>query len=79
MTPYKALALQTTCFAVNNCKNRVEADAKNRHTLQRLAAQIRASKAFIGQDLKLVVLPEYFLSGFPMGETMDAWREKACF
>ena len=79
MLPYKALALQITCFAVNNCKNRVEADAKNRHTLQRLAAQIRASKAFIGQDLKLIVLPEYFLSGFPMGETMDAWREKACF
>jgi predicted amidohydrolase len=79
ITPYKALALQTTCFAVNRCKNREEADAKNRQTLHRLAAQIRASKAFIGQDLKLVVLPEYFLTGFPMGESIESWREKACF
>jgi predicted amidohydrolase len=78
-TPYKALALQTTCFAVNNCKNREEADIKNRQTLQRINAQIRASKAFIGTDLKLVVLPEYFLTGFPMGESIEAWREKACF
>jgi predicted amidohydrolase len=79
ITPYKALALQTTCFAINRCKNRGEADEKNRQTLQRLAAQIRASKAFIGQDLKLVVLPEYFLTGFPMGESIETWREKACF
>jgi len=47
-------------------------------TLDRLDAQIRASKAFIGQDTKLVVLPEYFLTSFPLGETMPQWRDKAC-
>jgi predicted amidohydrolase len=25
-----------------------------------------------------VVLPEYFLTGFPMGETFEAWQAKAC-
>jgi predicted amidohydrolase len=24
------------------------------------------------------VLPEYFLTGFPLGESMDDWRERAC-
>jgi predicted amidohydrolase len=43
----------------------------------RVGRQIRASRAFIGQDCRLVVLPEYFLTGFPMGETLAEWREKA--
>jgi predicted amidohydrolase len=75
---YKALALQTTCFTVNKAKNRAEAQPIMDATIQRVGDQIRASKAFIGQDLKLVVLPEYFLTGFPMGESIAAWQEKAC-
>jgi predicted amidohydrolase len=75
---YKALALQTTCFTVNKATNRAEAEAIMKATIERIHNQIRASKAFIGQDLKLVVLPEYFLTGFPMGETMAQWQAKAC-
>ena len=75
---YKALALQTTCFTVNKAANRAEAETIMTATIERINAQIRASKAFIGQDLKLVVLPEYFLTGFPMGETMAQWQAKAC-
>ncbi len=78
MTRYKALALQATCHAVNKAKDRVEAEAIMLDTLDRLDAQIRASKAFIGPDTKLVVLPEYFLSSFPLGESIPAWRDKAC-
>ena len=26
---------------------------------------------------RLVVLPEYFLTGFPMGDTVPGWRDKA--
>jgi predicted amidohydrolase len=74
---YKALALQATCQAVNSCNDRSEATAVMRQTIERLGRQIRASKAFIGADLRLVVLPEYFLTGFPMGESLEAWREKA--
>ncbi len=75
---YKALALQVTCDAVNIAKDRAEARAMMERTIQRLNQQIRASKAFIGRDTRLVVLPEYFLTGFPMGESIEGWREKAC-
>ena len=78
MIRYKALALQVTCEAVNKAKDRNEAFGIMEHSLDRLDAQIRASKAFIGRDTRLVVLPEYFLTGFPMGEGLAAWREKAC-
>ena len=47
-------------------------------TIARLGRQIAASKAFIGPQLRLVVLPEYFLTGFPMGETIETWAAKAC-
>jgi predicted amidohydrolase len=47
-------------------------------TIDRLAQQIAASIAFIGPDCRLVVLPEYFLTGFPLAESLTVWAEKAC-
>ena len=78
MESYRAIALQTKCFAVNRAKNRDEASEIMSRTIERLSKQIFASIAFIGFDTKLVVLPEYFLTSFPLGETIDEWREKAC-
>lgn len=75
---YKALALQLTCPAVNSARDRIEARSRMEATVARVHRQIRASKAFIGPDLRLVVLPEYFLTGFPMGETLAEWADKAC-
>ncbi len=75
---YKALALQTECIAINSCKNRDGAYVKMEETLQKILAETRGSKAFIGPALKLVVLPEYFLTSFPLGESLEEWREKAC-
>lgn len=75
---YKALALQTVCHAVNSLQTREEVVAHMRREIQRIGAQIRASIAFIGRDTRLVVLPEYFLTGFPMGESIENWRYKAC-
>lgn len=75
---YRAIALQTKCFAVNYAKTKAEADAIIKKTIARLSQQIFASIAFVGFDTKLVVLPEYFLTGFPMGESVEAWRDKAC-
>lgn len=75
---YKALALQTECFAINSCKDRKSAYALMQQSLNTVLAETRGSKAFIGPDLKLVVLPEYFLTSFPFGESLDQWREKAC-
>lgn len=34
-------------------------------------------QAFSGLEVRLVVLPEYFLTGFPMGESVGVWQDKA--
>jgi len=78
MNIYKALALQTTCHAINKAKSRKEAFEMMKDSIAGIGKQIRASKAFIGPDTQLVVLPEYFLSSFPLGESMSEWQDKAC-
>jgi predicted amidohydrolase len=75
---FRALALQVTCHAVNQACDRAEAAALMQKTIDRLAGQIAASIAFIGADCRLIVLPEYFLTGFPLGESLAGWAEKAC-
>ena len=75
---FRALALQVTCHAVNQAGDRAEASSLMQKAIARLARQIAASIAFIGSDCRLIVLPEYFLTGFPMGESIAAWAEKAC-
>ncbi|GAB2566499.1 nitrilase-related carbon-nitrogen hydrolase [Spirosoma areae] len=74
---YKALALQLTCQTVNACQTRDEAEAVMLQTIQRIDQQIAASIGFIGRDTLLVVVPEHFLTGPPMDETVEQWREKA--
>jgi predicted amidohydrolase len=75
---FRALALQVTCHAVNQAGNRAEASSLMQKAIARLAQQIAASIAFIGSDCRLIVLPEYFLTGFPLGESIALWAEKAC-
>ena len=75
---FRALALQVTCHAVNRATDRQEARSLMQNTINRLAQQIAASIAFIGEDCRLIVLPEYFLTGFPLGESLAVWAEKAC-
>jgi predicted amidohydrolase len=75
---FRALALQVTCHAVNQARDRAEASTLMQKAIARLAQQIAASIAFIGPDCRLIVLPEYFLTGFPMGESLAEWAEKAC-
>ncbi len=71
---YRALALQTTCDAVNGAS---DPRIAMRAAIERIDQQIAASKAFIGPDCRLVVLPEYFLTSFPMGEPIPAWTALA--
>lgn len=73
-----ALALQVTCHAVNQAQDRSEARSLIQQSINRIEKQIAGSIAFIGSDCKLIVLPEYFLTGFPMGESINIWAEKAC-
>jgi predicted amidohydrolase len=75
--PYYALALQTAVSTINSCADRSEAQVVINQTLERLATEIAASKRFIGADTALVVLPEYFLTAYPLGDTITGWASKA--
>ena len=77
MQPYKALALQTTCAAINNI-DMANCLQHRLNVIHKIGKQISATKKFIGADLKLVVLPEYFTTGYPMGETIEQWQKKGC-
>ena len=77
MTAYRALALQTRCDAVNGAADRADARGIMQRTIERIGRQVAGSKAFIGPDLRLVVLPEYVLTGHPLGEPLEVWRDRA--
>ncbi len=74
---YKALALQTECKAVNRCASREESRLIMMGSIARIRGQVFSAKAFHGPDLKLVCLPEYFLTSFPAGESAKDWQGKA--
>lgn len=76
---FRALALQVTCQAVNRACDRAEAASLMQKAIDGLERQIGASIAFIGFDCRLIVLPEYFLTGFPFGESIVDWAQKACW
>jgi predicted amidohydrolase len=75
---YWALALQVKAHAINSVRDRNEAQALMQQAIARLAPQIATAIAFIGSDCRLVLLPEYWLTGFPLGETLTDWATKAC-
>jgi predicted amidohydrolase len=79
---YGALALQATCTAVNGINDRNEARQTMLKTIEHIGCLLMGSKGFIqsfsGVSTRLVVLPEYFLTGFPLGEDIPTWSEKAC-
>jgi predicted amidohydrolase len=78
---YAALALQIATACVNDCTDRDSARRRMQENLARVRRSLVGSKGFIrqynGVDIRLAVLPEYFLTGFPMGESVPEWREKA--
>lgn len=76
---YLALALQSTCHAINSSESANAARALIAGNIERIGRQVRASKAFIGPDLKLVVLPEYFATSYPLGDTVPGWAARAAF
>lgn len=75
---YIALAMQTPCYAVNKYPDRESAREVMDTTVTRIGREIFAAKKFIGKHLRLVVLPEYFLTGFPTRESIPEWLDKAC-
>ena len=75
---YTALALQVAVHAVNRCPDIPACRQHIATAMDRVAAQVSGSKQFIGAHVSLVVLPEYFLTGYPIGDPVPAWRERAC-
>ncbi len=81
MTPakldrYIALALQIDCDGVHPDSDRATAAARMQASLARIDVAIGGARRWIGSELKLVVLPEYILSGPPWGETIAEWAAK---
>ncbi len=74
---YHACAVQYRVDAVNRDATRDVARARMKASLERVAAQVRGARSWIGSDLALCVLPEYFLTGFPVQETIPQWADKA--
>lgn len=73
---YRALALQVATDVVNG----LDVDGTRRaidRAIDRIARSVRGSLAWVGPDCRLVVLPEYVLTGFPLGESVPEWAEKA--
>jgi len=49
-----------------------------KHIDGRIKGSIGFANTFSGVPVRLVVLPEYFLSSFPLSESIPAWIDKAC-
>ncbi|WP_052424094.1 nitrilase-related carbon-nitrogen hydrolase [Nonomuraea candida] len=70
MTAFTALALQMETRAITTRDDL-------RAAVDRVGVRVAGSKAWLGPELRLVVLPEYVLTGFPMGQGPAQWRERA--
>jgi len=76
-TAYRAICMQVKCQAVSLIKDPAEARAVMRQSLARLHQQTLTALGFLGEEVKLAVFPEYFLTGFPLGEPIPVWAAKA--
>lgn len=80
--PYLALPLQLSCKAINMLPSTATARQQMLDTIAHCDRLIKGSMGFSatfsGNPVRLVVLPEYFLTSFPMGESIPAWIDKAC-
>jgi len=79
---YTAGGMQISCKAVNACPDKASAIEVRRHTINKIRSYVTANVGFVdfyqGSKVKVVVLPEYILSGFLLGESHEAWHDKAC-
>lgn len=74
---YTAVPLQLRVNSVNRCPDRASARARMKQSLDHIADKVAGVKRWSGHDCRLVVLPEYFLTSFPQGETIEGWADKA--
>lgn len=73
---YRAVCLQIATQAVNALPVPAAREAI-RNGITAIADRVGGALGWIGPDCRLVVLPEYVLTGFPMGHAVPAWAAKA--
>lgn len=78
-----ACALQVSCNGVNRISDVAEARARIAGTIKKIEGYANTASHFLqwfyGAPCRLVALPEYAVTGFPMQESPAEWRDKACF
>lgn len=78
-----AVALQVSCYGLNLISDVSEARARMMESIKTIEGYATTASNFCewfyGVPVRLVALPEYAVTGFPMQETPAEWREKACF
>lgn len=72
---YSAAALQLRCEGVGRLPD-AEVRSAVARALRRVEDAVVGTKSWVGDDLALVVLPEYVLTGFPVGP-LERWRDLA--
>jgi predicted amidohydrolase len=79
---YIAVALQVSVKGVNRCKDRPSSRERINENLKRIGDYTTAAagflKFFYGAPVRLVGLPEYAVTGFPLKESPAEWRDRAC-
>jgi predicted amidohydrolase len=74
---YRAVALQSACHAVDVEQRAARIRDAMVAAIDRVHTQVQATKANLGPALRLVVLPEYLLTGPPRGRSIEAWARLA--
>ena len=77
MLMYRALPMQLECRPINACPDKPAARRMMMDFIDRLAVHVPGARILAGPDLKLVVLPEYVMTGFPMGCPIPKWADWA--
>ncbi len=79
---YTAVALQVSVKGVNRCTDRASSRARINENIERFAGYATTATNFLrffyGLPVRLVALPEYAVTGFPMKESPAEWRDRAC-
>lgn len=77
MLQYRAVALQLRCYPVNFAAGSAEARQLIAGNIARLGRVLPGMKVAAGDDVRLVVLPEYVFTGFPLGTSTGEWASRA--
>lgn len=79
---YIGVAMQVSVKGIYRCTDRASARVRINENIARIGEYTAAAagfhKFFYGLPVKLVALPEYAVTGFPMRESVQEWRDRAC-